>query len=51
MTVDTTLQVLIMCKHDAAQYGSPKSAMQVKAIGKGGVLVKTQEQNTWAGSI
>ena len=36
---------------NATRYGSPKSTAQVTAIRKGGVPVKTQEQNGWAGSI
>ena len=46
-----TEQIFTTCEHGAAWYGSPKSTVQVKAIRKGGVPVKTQEQNTWAGSI
>ena len=40
------------CKQDTQQvlndgrwYGSPKSTVQVKGLRKGGVPVKTQEQN------
>ena len=33
------------------QYGSPQSSLQVKAVRKGRVPVKTREQNGWAGAI
>ena len=42
-----------MCENhiDESRYGSPKSTTEVTAIRKAGVLVKTQVQNSWAGSI
>ena len=42
-----------VCESDinVTRYGSPKSTAQVTAIRKGGVPVKTQEKNSWAGSI
>ena len=36
---------------NVSQYGSPKSSLQVKAVRKGCVPVKTRGQNGWVGSI